>query len=63
MQYRAKKPHGRQCNQLLDAVATMTKYKKNTIDHDIYINVFYDGSVSYITFYTDDVRNDTNNET
>ena len=58
-----KKPSGRQCNRLLDAVVTILKYSNITIDHDIYITVFTDGTVSYITVYTDDVLNTTNNET
>ena len=36
------KPSGKQCNQLFYAVITIIKYKKSTIDHDIYIKVFYD---------------------
>ena len=39
------------------------KYKKITIDHDIYIKVFSDETVSYITVSTDDILNTTNNET
>ena len=58
-----KKPAGRQRNRLLDAVITILKYRKSTIDHDIYIRVFYDVTVSYITFPTDDVIKTTNNET
>ena len=56
------KTHGRQCNRLLDAVATILKYKKITIDHAIYIKVFDDGTASYITVFTYDVLNTTNNE-
>ena len=41
----------------------MIKYKKSTIDHDIYIKVFFDGTVSYLTVSTDDVVNNSNNET
>ena len=44
-------------------VATILKYKKNTIDHDIYIKVFTNDIVSYLTVSTDDVINTTNNET
>ena len=33
-------PSGRQLNRLLDAVVTILKYKKITIDHAIYIKVF-----------------------
>ena len=39
------------------------KYKKITVDHDIYIKVFTDVTMYYSTFYTDDVINNTNNET
>ena len=34
-----KNPDGRQWNQLLDAVVTIIKYKKSTIDNSIYIRV------------------------
>ena len=54
-------PAGRQWNRLLDAVVTILEYKKNTIDHAIYIKVFDDGTVSYLTLSTDDVLNTTNN--
>ena len=37
--------------------------KKIIIDHDIYINVFYDKTVFYSMVSTDDVLNTTNNET
>ena len=40
------KPAGQKWNRLLDAVITIIKYKKNTIDHAIYIKVFTDGTVS-----------------
>ena len=56
------KPAGRQWNRLLDAVVTILKYKKSTIDHAITINFFSDGTVSYLTVSTDDVLNTTNNE-
>ena len=56
-------PAGRQCNQLLDAVVKIIKYKKRTIDNAIYTKVFSDGTVSYLTIYTDDVINTNNNET
>ena len=52
-----------QWNRLLDVVVTIFKYKKITIDHDIYIKVFTDGTVSYLTVSTDDVLSTTNNET
>ena len=35
-----KKPAGRKCNRLIDLVVTIVKYKKSTVDHDIYIKVF-----------------------
>ena len=38
------------------------KYNKGTIDHDIYIKVFSDVTVSYIIVSTDDVINTTNDE-
>ena len=56
------KPSGRQWNRLLDAVVTILKYKKSTIDHAIYIKVFSDGTVSYLTVSIDDVLNTTNIE-
>ena len=54
---------GRQLNIILDAVVTIIKYKKITIDHAISIKVFSDGNVLYLTVSTDDVLNNTNNET
>ena len=42
---------------------TIHKYRKITIDHDIYIKVFSGVTVSYLTYSTDDVLNTTNNET
>ena len=57
------KPPGLQYNQLLDAVVTMMKYEKSTISHDIYINVFSNGIVSYVSFNINGVLNNTNNET
>ena len=39
------------------------KYKKITIDYAIYINVLYDGTVSYHTVSTGDFFNTANNET
>ena len=56
-----KKPAERQWNRLLDAVVTILKYNKSTIDHDIYIKVCTDDTVSYLTVSTDDVLNTTNN--
>ena len=44
-------------------MVTIIKHKKGTIDHDIFIKVFYDGTVPYLIVYTDDVLNTTNNET
>ena len=60
---KGKNPSGRQCNISLDAVATILKYKKSTIYHAIYIKVFTDGTVYYLTVSTDDVLNNTNNDT
>ena len=57
------KPAGRKWNLLLDSVVTILKYNKSTIDHVIYINVFSDGKLSYITVSTYDVLETTNNET
>ena len=57
------KPDGRQWNRLLDAVVTIIKYKKSTIDHTIYIKGFSNGTVTYLSVSTDDVLNTTNNET
>ena len=56
------KPAGRQWNRLLDAMVTILKYKKITVDHAIYIKVFTYVTMYYSTFYTDDVLNTTNNE-
>ena len=44
-------------------MVTILKYKKITIDHAIYIKVFYNVTVSYLTVSTNDVLNTTNNET
>ena len=57
------KPSGIQWNRLIYALVPILNYKRITIDHDIYIKVFTDGTVSYITVYTDDFINTTNNET
>ena len=57
------KPPGLQYNQLLDAVVTMMKYENSTTSHDIYINVFSNGIVSYVSFNINGVLNNTNNET
>ena len=54
---------GRQQNIFLDAVVTILKYKNSIVYHDIYIKVFTDGTVSYLTFSTDDVLNTINNQT
>ena len=53
----------RQWNRLIDAVFAILKYNKITIYHDIYIKVFSDGTVSYLTVSTDNVINNNNNET
>ena len=57
------KPSGQQWNRLLDAVVKIIKYKKSIIDHAIYIKVFSDVTVSYLTFSTNDVINTNNNYT
>ena len=57
------KPAEQQLNRLLDAVVTIIKYMISTIDHDIYIKFFSDGTVYYIKVCTDDVLNTANNET
>ena len=57
-----KDPAGRQWNRILDTVVTIIKYNKSTIDHAIYIKVFDDSTVSYLTISTDDFLNTTNNE-
>ena len=57
------KPSGQQWNRLLDAVVKIIKYKKSIIDHTIYIKVFSDVTVSYLTFSTNDVINTTTNYT
>ena len=53
----------RQWNILIDAVITIIKYKKVTIDHIIYIKFSTDGTVYYLKISTDYVLNTTNNET
>ena len=52
-----------QCNILLNAVVAVLKYKKITIDHDIYIKFLSDVKLSYIKVSTDDSLNTTNTET
>ena len=59
----ATKPSRRKWNSPIDTVVTVLKYKKSTIDHVIYIKVFSDGTLYYITVYTYDVLNPTNNKT
>ena len=44
-------------------MVTILKYKKSTIDRSIYIKVFSDVIVSYLTVSTSDVINTTTNET
>ena len=56
-------PAVRQWNRILDAVFTILEYNNRTIYHDIYIKVFTDGKVSYLTVSTDNVLNNTNNKT
>ena len=43
-------------------MVTTIKYKISTIDHEIYIKLFSDRTVYYLTFFTGDVLNTTNNE-
>ena len=57
------KPARQKWNRLLDALVTIMKYKKITIDHAIYIKVFYDETVSYIMVSTDNFLSTINNET
>ena len=57
------KPAGRKWNRRFGAVVTTLKYKKRIFDHAIYIEIFSDGTISYLTVSTDDVLNTTNNET
>ena len=54
---------GWQRNQPLHEVVKILKHKKTTIGHAIYIKVFSDGTVPYITVSTDDVLDYTNKET
>ena len=56
------KPYGQQFNRILDAVVTIFKYKKITIDHTIYIKVLSDVKMSYFTVSNDNVLNTNNNE-
>ena len=63
MEFKEKKPAGRQWNRLFGAVVTIIKYKKGTIDHSIYIKVFSDETVSYIIVSAYDVIKTTTNET
>ena len=63
MKFKEKKPAGRQWNIILDAVVTIIKYNKRTIYHAIYIKVFTDVTVFYLTVSTDGVLNTTNNKT
>ena len=57
------KPAGRQRNRLLDAVVTILKCNKTTIDNSIYIKVFSEITVSYHAFSTEGFLDTTNNET
>ena len=41
-------------------MVTIMKYKKTKIDHTIYIKVFSDETLSYLTVYNGDVLNTTN---
>ena len=57
------KPAGLYWNRLLDAVVTILKYKIIIMDHTIYIKVFSDVTVSFLTDSTDGIINTNNNET
>ena len=50
-------------NPILDSVVTITRYKKTTIYRVIYIKNFYDETVYYLSFYTDDDLKTADNET
>ena len=50
---------GQQWNRLLDAIITIPKHKKTTIDDAIYIKVFSDVTVSCIMISNDCVLNTT----
>ena len=56
-----RNPAGQQWNTPLDTMVTVPKYKKITIDHDIYIKAFSDGTISHFIFSTDDVLNTNHN--
>ena len=56
-------PYTLQRNRILDAVVTILKYNKSTIDHNIFIKFLYDGTVSNITVSSDNVINTNDNET
>ena len=58
-----KTPAGQQCNRILDPVVTNKKYKRSTIDYEIYTKELSDVTVSYLIVLTDDVFNTNNNET
>ena len=57
-----KTPAGQQWIRILDTVVTIIKYNKSTIDHYLYIKLFSDVTLPYLTVYTDDFLNTTNNE-
>ena len=61
MEFR-KNPIQKQWNQTLDAVVTILKYKKITINHAIYIKVLSYGIVSYLKVSIGDVLNTTNHD-
>ena len=63
MGFKEGETSGRKWNRLIDNVIMILKYKKCTIDHAIYIKVFFDVTVSYLIVFTDDVVNTTNNNT
>ena len=55
------KPPGRQRNRLIDDVVKIIQQKKIKIYHTIYVNIFYNCTVSYLTVLTGDVINTTKN--
>ena len=58
-----KKISERQRNILLDTEVIMIKYKKIKMYHVIYIKVFFDKNVSYISVSTNKILNVTKNKT
>ena len=63
MEFREQNQLDKNNNIFLYAVVIVLKYKKIIIDHAIYIKVFYDTTVSYLTVSTDYFFNTNNNDT